>query len=84
MEHAIPYRTYWLAWITLLAITLVMVFIVHPAILILGMALKATIIVLWFMHLKYERLEFALGVSLAVVATGLLLFGLISPDGLAM
>jgi hypothetical protein len=57
-DHALlDYRTYWIAWLVLLVITLAMVFIGNPTVLITGMTLKATIIGLWFMHLKYERIE---------------------------
>lgn len=78
-----PYRTYWLAWLALLTITIAMVAIGHPALLLVGMAVKATIIALWFMHLRYERAALLLTVALVIVATNLLLFGLIAVDGMA-
>ncbi len=80
----VNYRTYWLAWLCLLCITLAMLFIGKPAVLIAGMILKASIIGLWFMHLRYERLDFVLCILVGIFVTGLLLFGLIAPDGRAM
>ena len=80
----VSYRTYWVAWLCLLAITVAMVFTGTRPVLILGMCVKATIIALWFMHLKYERLDFVLCVLVGIFATGLVLFGLIAPDGMAM
>lgn len=82
--HSVPCRVYWIAWFVLLAITVAMVYTHHPAVLLLGMAVKASIIMAWFMHLKYERFEFALGILVSIFATGMILFGLLVPDGLAM
>lgn len=79
----VPSRTYWVAWLALLAITVAMVAIGHPGLIIAGMAAKASIIALWFMHLRYERVVLLLTVALAIVATNLLLFGLIAVDGMA-
>ena len=84
MEHTVPYRTYWVAWLCLLVITLVMVFVTIPGVLIAGMIVKASIIALWFMHLRYEPLGFTLAIVLGTLLTGLLLFALIAPDGTAM
>ena len=78
------YAKYWVAWLCLLVITLVMVFVANPLGLMTGMALKATIIVLWFMHLRYERLELTLSVIITLFATSLILFFLMVPDGRAM
>ena len=78
------YKTYWQAWGVLLVITLAMVFIGSPVVLICGMILKATIIALWFMHLRYERIELVLSVLIGIFAFSLILFFLIVPDGMAM
>jgi len=78
------YRVYLKAWITLLVITLLMVVLATPAVLILGMCLKATIIVLWFMHLKYERGDFIFYIVASIAVFSLVLFGLIAPDGSVM
>lgn len=80
----VSYKTYWVAWLVLLALTLVMVFVAQPPVLILGMILKAAIIFLWFMHLRYEKLDLVLSVTVGIFATALILFLLIAPDGTAM
>ncbi|MCI0340044.1 MAG: hypothetical protein L0216_02640 [Planctomycetales bacterium] len=81
---ATPYRTYWSAWLVLLAITLAMVLTGSPPVLVAGMMAKATIIALWFMHLRTERLDLVLIVLGGIFATSLALFGLIAPDGWEM
>lgn len=78
------YRIYWKAWLILLGITVLMLVVNDPSFLAAGMAAKATIIALWFMHLKYERKDFTLLVALSIVVFSLVLFALIAPDGLAM
>jgi hypothetical protein len=78
------YRTYWIAWFVLLGLTIVMVFLATPVVLIAGMTVKAAIIGLIFMHLRYERLLFVLYILLGIFATALILYGLIAPDGKAM
>lgn len=78
------YGTYWKAWLSLLAVTLVMVLASHPAVLVGGILVKASIIALFFMDLRYERLDFALGMALPILLTGFVLFALIAPDGRAM
>jgi len=84
-EHAaIPYSVYVKAWVSLLVITIVMVMWHVPFVLITGMAAKALIIALWFMHLRYERLDFVLYVLLGIFATAIVLYGLIAPDGMQM
>ncbi|MFN7972577.1 MAG: cytochrome C oxidase subunit IV family protein [Acidobacteriota bacterium] len=77
------YKSYWIAWSILLAITVVMVSIATPAVLLAGIAVKASIIALWFMHLRHERLALTATVIAASLLTCLLLFGLIATDGLA-
>ena len=78
------YRIYFRAWLILLAITVLMLVIQDPSFLVAGMVAKATIIALWFMHLKYERIDFTLLVAVSIVLFSLVLFALIAPDGLAM
>ena len=83
--HAVaPYRTYWIAWLILLGLTLLMVGVSHPAVLLGGIALKSTIIALWFMHLRWERMRLGLAVAIAIVATTLVLFALIAVDAKSM
>src|SRR5262245_51761260 len=74
---------YFKAWLVLLAITVIMVTIANPTLLIAGICVKAMIIVLWFMHLKYERLDFAVYVLVMLFGCALVLWGLIAPDGMA-
>lgn len=78
------YRVYLKIWIVLLVITLLMVFTRNPAILLPGMAAKATLIALWFMHLKDERKDFILYVAGSIVIFSAVLFALLVPDGKAM
>lgn len=80
----ISYRKYWVAWLALLIVTLIMVFVGHRPLLVAGMIVKASVIALWFMHLKYERLGLVLSVLLGTFVTGLVLYVLIIPDGMAM
>lgn len=83
-EHVeVRYGVYWKAWFVLLLVTFLMVYIPQRELLVGGMLLKASIIVLWFMHLRYERLDFTLTVILSILLTGLLLFFMIAPDGKA-
>ncbi|MHC4971361.1 MAG: hypothetical protein ACYTG3_03430 [Planctomycetota bacterium] len=83
--HPAPnYMVYLKVWLTLLVITLVMVFIQNRAVLIGGMVIKASLIVLWFMHLLYERIDFILLMVVSIAFFSILLFGLIAPDGLVM
>ena len=77
-------RTRSLSLRSYLLITVAMVFVHTPLILIVGMTIKAAIIVFWFMHLRFERKDFALVFILCLFFTALVLFGLIVPDGLAM
>jgi caa(3)-type oxidase subunit IV len=78
------YRVYLRIWIVLLVITLLMVFTRNAAILLPGMAAKATLIALWFMHLKDERKDFIFYVAGSIVIFSAVLFALLVPDGKAM
>jgi cytochrome c oxidase subunit IV len=78
------YRIYFKIWAVLLAITLLMVFTKSRAVLLPGMAAKATLIALFYMHLKDERRDFILYVTASIVLLSLILFLLIAPDGMVM
>ena len=78
------YRTYWIAWLFLLILTLVMVVLSSPVVLLAGMTVKAAVILFWFMHLRSERVGLVAAVLAAIFVTGFLLFGLLVPDGRAM
>jgi caa(3)-type oxidase subunit IV len=83
--HPTPrYGVYLRIWGVLLVITLLMVFTRNPAILLPGMAAKATLIALWFMHLKDERKDFIFYIAASIVLLSLVLFALMVPDGKAM
>ena len=83
-QAASPYRGYLNVWLSLLVITLIMVFLANPVVLLVGMLVKVSIIALWFMHLRSERIDFTWIVALSILLTGGILFALIAPDGLAM
>lgn len=84
------YKSYWITWGVLLAITAVMLFaevspfsrIVVAVLLLAAMAVKALLIGGQFMHLRYEKPGFVLAVAGTVVFLAAFLFILISFDGL--
>ncbi len=78
------YVRYWNAWLVLLGITALMLFMSSTAIVVVGMSAKAVIIAAWFMHLKQERFDFILYVAVSIVFFSAILFGLILPDGQVM
>ena len=90
-DNAIPYRTYWVIWGVLLALTLIMVVLEAielptPATVFLlsaAMLTKATLITGWFMHLKYETTGLILCVVLGILVTSAFMYFLLIPDGLA-
>lgn len=79
-----PYRKYWVAWCVLLGLTLMMVLIQNPLVLMLGITIKATTILLVYMHLRYERVGLILSVFAGIFVTTMILYILIIPDGRAM
>jgi caa(3)-type oxidase subunit IV len=88
----LEYRTYWVSWGALLALTVLMLFTETLAlgrgsvlVLLLGaMLVKAGVITAWFMHLRFERAALVVAVVGATVLTAMALFALIAPDGAAM
>lgn len=87
----IPYGSYWMIWMALLALTVIMLAVeglgltgVTLALVLVGaMLLKATLIGGWFMHLKEEQLFIMLCLVLGTLVTAAFLFFLIVPDGMA-
>jgi cytochrome c oxidase subunit IV len=85
------YRTYWVFWSGLLALTLLMLFTeslaleraVFVSFLVGAMLLKAGIIAAWFMHLRFERASLVVSVVGATLLTAVALYVLIAPDGVA-
>ena len=74
------YRGYWIAWGILLVLTVLMVTIANPVVILAGIAVKATIISLWFMHLKFERMRLGIVIAICAVVTTLVLYGLLAWD----
>ena len=84
-EHIVPYRTYVLVWLGLLALTAVLVVVsrlFHEALSVWAMLIitpvKAGLVFFFFMHLKYEKpylkaLVF-LTLGLLVIVIGILFF----------
>jgi cytochrome c oxidase subunit IV len=84
-SHASPtYKTYWVIWFILLALTVAMVFIGAKPILIGGMLVKASLITLVYMHLVHEKKNLIWTVMLGIFLTSAVLVVLMIPDGKAM
>jgi len=78
------YRTYWIAWLVLLLLTVSMVFIGAKPVMVGGMLVKASIITLLYMHLMPARRRLVWTVLLGIFLTSAVLVTLIVPDGRAM
>ncbi len=86
------YKTYWIIWAVLLVATLVMIAISESQIprlaeallLLAGSLTKATLILLYFMHLRFEKAGLILVVIVGILVTGLLMFALPAFDGTQM
>ena len=84
------YRTYWIAWGALLAMTVTMVALdraplPHAAfviVMLVAMLVKATVIAAYFMHLRFERWPLVLGIVLGLPINAAILYVLIVPDAL--
>jgi len=84
------YRVYWIAWGVLLVLTILMVGLDRAplsrgAFLLLilsAMAVKASIIAAYFMHLRFERLSLVLGIVIALPVNAAILYFLIVPDAI--
>jgi len=84
MSHAQAhpsYKTYWIAWFVLLLITVAMVFIGSKPVLVLGMAVKAAIIAMLFMHLKFEKRGLIMTVVLGILLTTSMMVVIFIPEG---
>lgn len=88
-EAAHPYRGYWILWAVLLTVTLLMIAVeganlpagLAVAVLLFGSAIKATLIIFYYMHLKFEHLGLILTVLVGLFVTGILMFVLPAYDG---
>jgi cytochrome c oxidase subunit 4 len=82
------YRKYWTAWGVLLILTVLMVGLDRAplprgAFLLLilsAMAVKASIIAAYFMHLRFERLSLVLGIVIGLPVNAAILYFLTMPD----
>jgi caa(3)-type oxidase subunit IV len=89
MDGTMSLRGYWTIWLALLVLTIVMIAIEAMAlptgltILVLAGAMltKATLIVGWFMHLKFETRFVMLCIVLGTLGTAVFLVFLLMPDG---
>jgi len=83
------YKGYWLLWIVLLVITVTMIFIgdsplskaPQAILLLLGASLKASLIIFFYMHLRFENRNLILVVLLGIFLTGILMFVVPAFDG---
>ena len=90
MEHVSSYRTYFLIWFVLLALTIVMIVTegaglpraLTVGVVLAAMAAKVVLIGGWFMHLRYERVGLVAAVVGGTMLTAAVLFFLIAPDGI--
>ena len=84
-----PYRGYWILWAVLLAVTLLMIAIegaglpaaLAVVLLLFGSAIKATLIIFYYMHLRFEHLSLILTVLVGLFVTSILMFVLPAYDG---
>jgi cytochrome c oxidase subunit IV len=83
------YKGYWLIWIVLLVVTTTMIFIGDSSIpqagqavmLLIGSGIKATLIIFFYMHLRFERFSLMLVVLVGIFVTGILMFVIPAYDG---
>jgi caa(3)-type oxidase subunit IV len=82
------YRTYWIAWGVLLALTVTMVALdraplphgTFVALMLSAMLVKASLIAAYFMHLRFERWPLVMAVVLGLPINAAILYILIAPD----
>lgn len=83
------YKGYWLIWIILLVVTVTMIVIGESSIpqagqavmLLIGSSIKATLIIFFYMHLRFERFGLVLIVLVGIFVTGILMFVIPAYDG---
>jgi cytochrome c oxidase subunit IV len=78
------YRSYWGAWLVLLALTLAMVFAGARPVVVGGIVAKGGIITLLYMHLWHEHRRLFWTVLLGIFLTSAVLVALMVPDARAM
>lgn len=90
MDHVTSYRTYFILWIVLLALTVTMIVtegaglprVLTVGVVLVAMITKVVLIGGWYMHLRYERMSLIAAVVLGTFVTAAVLFALIAPDGI--
>ena len=89
-EHAQhSYKGYWMLWVVLLVMTVTMIFIGESTmstgpqalLLLLGSAIKASLIIFFYMHLRFERFNLMLVVLVGIFVTSILMFVVPAYDG---
>jgi cytochrome c oxidase subunit 4 len=83
------YKGYWIIWAVLLVVTVTMVFIgesqlpeaSQAALLLVGSCIKASLIIFFYMHLRFERFGLILIVLVGIFLTGILMFVIPAYDG---
>jgi len=83
------YGIYWIIWGVLLVLTFVMIsigeanisYLIKGALLLVGAAAKALLIIFYFMHLRLEKAGLAVIVLVGIFLTGFLMFALPAYDG---
>lgn len=87
--HSDSYKTYWLLWVVLLVVTVTMIFIGESGmteapkalLLLMGSSIKATLIVFFYMHLRFEKMPLVLTVLVGIFVTSVLMFAIPAYDG---
>jgi cytochrome c oxidase subunit 4 len=83
------YKGYWILWIVLLVLTVTMIFIgesqmsraPQAILLLLGSSLKASLIIFFYMHLRFENRNLILVVLTGIFLTSILMFVIPAYDG---
>ena len=84
------YKGYWILWVVLLVLTVSMIFIgeskmaavPHTILLLLGSSVKASLIIFFYMHLRFENRNLILVVLIGIFVTSVLMFLIPAYDGL--
>jgi len=87
--HSDSYKTYWILWGVLLTVTVTMIFIGESQmvegpkalLLLIGSTIKASLIVFFYMHLRFEKMPLILTVLVGIFVTSILMFAIPAYDG---
>ncbi len=90
-EHSAShgYKGYWMIWVILLVATVTMIFIGESqmstapqvVLLLMGSSIKATLIIFFYMHLRFEKMGLIMIVMVGIFVTSLLMFAIPAYDG---